>query len=128
MFLLIVDDNLLSATRLLGQAQTAGWTAKAVGLGPEGLTQARAWRPEVVVVNLASRTQDATLFIRALKAEPDLAPIPVLGFCSHRDLRRREAALAAGCDRVVSNAAVSDSLPALVRAMTAGTSRIGQGA
>ncbi|MDR7485539.1 MAG: hypothetical protein QN187_09440 [Armatimonadota bacterium] len=114
MFVLIVDDNLLSCTRLLAQARAAGWQARAVGVGPEALTLARQRRPDAIVVNLAGSSREAALFIQALTAEPDLAPIPVLGFCGHRETRRREAALAAGCDRVVSNSAVVRNLPDLV--------------
>jgi CheY-like chemotaxis protein len=117
---LVVDGNLLSCTRLLSQARAAGWQAQAVGLGPEGLTLARQRRPDAIIVNLAAGASDATLFVRALKAEPDLAPIPVLGFCGHRESRRREAALAAGCDRVVSNSSMSAQLPALVEMLVAG--------
>ncbi len=117
MFVLVVDDNLLSCTRLLGQLQRAGWQAAAVGLGAEGLTLARQRRPAAIVVNLAPTTRDATLFIRALKAEPDLIEIPVLGFCGHREKARREAAMAAGCDQVVTNSAASTELSSLVQAL-----------
>jgi CheY-like chemotaxis protein len=117
MFILIVDDNLLSATRLLAQVQQAGWQAKAVGLGAEGLMVARQHRPAAIVVNLAPTREDPTLLIRALKAEPDLADTPVLGFSGHREVVRREAAIAAGCDQVVTNSAVSSQLPALITAL-----------
>ncbi len=116
-FVLVVDENLLSCTRLLSQLQGAGWQSAAVGLGPVGLIRARQRRPAAIVVNLAPTARDATLFIRALKAEPDLTDIPVLGFCGHRETARREAALAAGCDRVVSNSSVSTQLANLVQAM-----------
>lgn len=128
MLVLVVDDNLLSYTRLINQAQAAGWQARAVGPGPEGLTMARQHRPGAIVINLAAASHDAVLFIRALKAEPDLAPIPVLGFCGHREVRRREAAVAAGCDRVVTNSAVSADLPALVNALIDASNPVGQGA
>jgi two-component system OmpR family response regulator len=127
MRVLIVDDNLLSCTRLLSQAQAAGWQARALGLGPEGLTQARQRRPDAIVVNLAA-SSNAALFIQALKAEPDLAPIPVLGFCGHREARRREAAFAAGCDRVVTNLSISTELVGLVTTLVAGAPRDSPGA
>lgn len=114
MFVLVVDDNLLSCTRLLARFRAAGWDARAVGVGPDALTLARQRRPDAVIVNLASPGGDAPLFVRALKGEPDLAPIPVLGFCGHRDARRREAGQAAGCERVVSNSAVASDAAQLV--------------
>jgi CheY-like chemotaxis protein len=125
MFVLVADDNLLSCTRLLGQLHAAGWDARAACAGPEAMTLARQKRPDVIVVNLAATSHDAALFIGALKAEPDLAAIPVLGFCGHRDVTRREAAAAAGCDRVVANSAIAAGLPALVRALAGGPSQVG---
>jgi CheY-like chemotaxis protein len=122
MFVLVVDGNLLSCTRLLNQLQTAGWECRAVGLGPEGLALTRQRRPDAIVVNLAETSPDATLFIQAVKAEPDLAAIPVLGFCGHRDSARREAASAAGCDQVVSNSSVSVALLRLLNPLIARTS------
>jgi hypothetical protein len=53
-----------------------------------------------------------------VKAEPDLAEVPVLGFCGHRENMRREAALAAGADRVVTNSSVATELAALIEAIT----------
>ncbi|MGQ0571701.1 MAG: response regulator [Armatimonadota bacterium] len=127
MFVLVVDDNLLFRTRLLSQLRAAGWKATAVGLGPEALTRARQHRPDTIVVNLAAVSADATLFVRELKAAPDLAPIPILGFCGHRETGRREAAIAAGCDRVVSNSSVSVELPTLVRAVMSRGTQVARG-
>ncbi len=128
MFVLVVDDNLLSCTRLLSQLHVAGWQAAAVGPGAEALTLARQRRPAAIVVNLASTARNATLFISALKAEPDLAAIPVLGFCGHRESARREAAIAAGCDQIASNSSVSRELSTLIQALIAKTGGIEQSA
>ncbi len=114
MVVLIVDDNLLSGTRLLSQAQAAGWLASRIGPGLEALIRVREHRPDAIIVNLAATTHDAARFIQALKAEPDLESIPVLGFCGHRERPRRKAALGAGCDRVVSNESVAAHLPTLL--------------
>lgn len=128
MRVLVVDDNLLSCTRLLSQASAAGWQARATGFGPQVLTMARQGRPDAVIVNLSARGGEAALVIRAFKAEPDLAPIPLLGFCGHRDVQRREAALAAGCDHVVANSAVAGQLPELVRTLIGGRAGLRPGA
>ena len=113
MHVLVVDDNLLSCTRLLHQAREAGWSTARCGAG-QALTGARHRRPDVIVVNLVTRSDDPTDLIRALKADPDLAGIPVLGFCGHTDTSRRRAAADAGCDRVATNSAVTGRLPVLL--------------
>jgi CheY-like chemotaxis protein len=113
MHVLVVDDNLLSCTRLLHQARAAGWSTAACGAG-QALTGARRARPDVIVVNLVTRSHDPAELIRAFKTEPDLAAIPVLGFCGHTDVARRNAAVDAGCDRVATNSAVTGRLPDLL--------------
>ncbi len=121
MHVLIVDDNLLSCTRLLQQAQVAGWTAS--GCGPsQALVAARRRRPDVIVVNLAATSYDAPHLIQEFKAEPDLAPIPLLAFCGHRDAARRQAAMDAGCDRLVSNSSVAQHLVTLVQDLVSAAS------
>jgi CheY-like chemotaxis protein len=113
MHVLVVDDNLLSCTRLLHQVRHAGWSSSGCGAG-QALAGARRHRPDVIVVNLAARSHDPIELVRALKTEPDLAGIPVLGFCGHTDTSRRRAATDAGCDRVATNASVAQHLPALL--------------
>lgn len=113
MHVLIVDDNLLSCTRLLHQVRQAGWSASGCGAG-QALEGARRRRPDVIVVNLAARSPDPLALIRSVRAEPDLAAIRLLGFCSHTDTARRRAAAEAGCDRVATNASVARDLPALL--------------
>ncbi len=122
MHVLIVDDNLLSCTRLIEQAQVAGWTAS--NCGPNAaLAAARRRRPDVVVVNLVTASCDASKVVQVFKTAPDLAPIPVLAFCGHREAARRKAAADAGCDRVVSNSSVAQHLATLVRDLASAASR-----
>jgi CheY-like chemotaxis protein len=113
MHVLLVDDNLLSCTRLLHQVREAGWSSAECGAG-QALAGARHRRPDVIIVNLVARSHDPVDLIHALKTEPDLAGIPVLGFCGHTDTSRRRAAIDAGCDRVVTNSSVTQHLPTLL--------------
>ena len=113
MHVLVVDDNLLSCTRLLDQVSGAGWSSVACAAS-QALEGARRRRPDVIVVNLAARSHDSIDLIRTLKTEPDLAASPVLGFCGHTDTSRHRAASDAGCDRVATNASVAQHLPTLL--------------
>jgi CheY-like chemotaxis protein len=70
--------------------------------------------PALVIVDLAFRALDPPGRIAALKADAATAAIPVLAFGSHLDQAAREAARAAGADRVIANSKLADDLPALV--------------
>lgn len=58
-------------------------------------------QPELVVLDLDSQRVNGLEALEALRAEPTLAKIPVIGFFSHVHPERARAAEAAGCSRVV---------------------------
>lgn len=70
--------------------------------------------PALVIIALAFAAIDPPRQIAALKAGAATATIPVLAFGSHLDGAAREAAKAAGADRVVANSKLADALPELV--------------
>ena len=63
---------------------------------------------------VARITTTAAHLVRALKAEPDLAAVRVVGFYSHVDAALREAALAAGVDAALPRSAFTTRLPGLL--------------
>jgi CheY-like chemotaxis protein len=126
---LVVDDNLLSRTRIAGHVQEAGWTVTVSAPDPSALARLQDNLPDAVVVNLAagqpmpwsaaSGDDRSTTFVRMLRATPPWARVPVLGFCGHTDRRRRDAGLAAGCTKVETNASVASKLAELIQALAA---------
>ncbi len=52
-----------------------------------------------------------------MKSLPETAAIPVIGFGGHQDRARLEAAAAAGCDKVVTNGAISSNLEAILNSL-----------
>lgn len=75
---------------------------------------ARAWRPSVVLLDLSDPTPSPLDALRALRADRELADLPVIGFASHVDRRLREEARRAGCTQVVSRSRISAALPELL--------------
>ena len=97
--LLLLDDNLMSADSLRRALERAGHTCRIETSLPEPLDAER------VIVNLGSPTLDGPALIRAARASsPD---IPIVGFCGHAETARREAAQAAGIDRLVTHSALN---------------------
>ncbi len=73
-----------------------------------------AGTPTLLIIDLNFRTLDPPAMIARLKADPATRAIPILAFGSHLDHAARDAAKAAGADRVVANSQLADDLPGLV--------------
>jgi CheY-like chemotaxis protein len=70
--------------------------------------------PALVIVDLAFVASEPPALIAALRAAPRTAKLPILAFGSHLDQVARDAAKAAGADRVVANSKLAEALPELV--------------
>ena len=69
------------------------------------LTTIREKRPSLVVFDLNSQKLRPLEAIAALKQEPDLSQIRILGYVSHVDTATIDAARAAGADQVMARSA-----------------------
>ncbi len=96
-------------------------TAREIGIRtrPVGATSAaqdvKDAQPPAVVLDLNHRSVSALDLVRALKADPATRAIPILGFVSHVQTDRVNAARAAGCDLVLARSAFTQQLPDLLR-------------
>jgi CheY-like chemotaxis protein len=88
----------------------------------EQLEEALAEAPALLIVDISSPPAIWSEVVRALKADPARAHIPVLAFGSHMDLSRQQLARAVGCDRLVANSKFNESLPSIVASMADTTS------
>jgi len=96
---LLLDDNLMSSEPLRRALAQAGHACELASTLPADLSAY-----DRLVINLGSPTIDGPAQIRAAKfARPDL---PVTGFCGHAETARRDAARAAGVDRLVTHSAL----------------------
>ncbi|MBI4278522.1 MAG: hypothetical protein HY660_08710 [Armatimonadetes bacterium] len=98
--ILIVDDDLLFTARLEAALREGGLQPRIVSPSRAAATTEGA---AAAVVNVA--TPRGVEAVRALRAVPG-PRLSIVGYCGHRDVAQWEAARAAGCDRVVPNAAV----------------------
>ncbi len=93
-------------------------TARALGYTPVDVAAARlkdAITPDVVLVVLdTGQPHDWAATVRALKADPATAKIPVLAYGSHVDVTASRTAVAAGVDRLVTRGKLMAELPQLI--------------
>lgn len=68
----------------------------------------------LIIIDLAFAAIAPATVIGGLKGTPATASIPILAFGSHLDHASRDAAKAAGADRVVANSKLAEALPELV--------------
>ena len=76
--ILIIDDD-TAVHQLLAEAlRPAGYALKFAGNGPEGLRLAKELRPAVITLDVLMPDMDGWVVLALLKADPDLAAIPVI--------------------------------------------------
>jgi CheY-like chemotaxis protein len=78
------------------------------------LAAARTEKPARVILDLNSARVRPLEIVAALKADPDLAQVPLVGFVSHVDTATIEAARKAGVDRILARSAFVEQLLAVL--------------
>ena len=115
-FVLVVEDDLFFSVRIETMLRKAGYAAQVVTQGDAAIQAAAAHSPALIILSFSGKRFDAADITRRLKALPD--PAPVLGFVSHVWMPQvRPNAMAAGCDMLVANSALTLRLPQLVEKM-----------
>lgn len=110
--LLLVQD-LIFSVRIADTARAAGYTPVDTNL--EDLAAAAGAGAVLIVVDTGYRG-DWQAAIRALKSDTRTATIPVLAYGSHVDVTASRAAVAVGCDRLVTRGKLVAELPKLLEA------------
>jgi CheY-like chemotaxis protein len=110
----ILDDNLLMSSRISALAGQLGLTAAVIGSAAGAVERLAAAAPAVILINLSADRLRPLDLISALRAEPRLSGVPLLGYTGHTEQARIEAGRQAGCDRVVANSAVTGELRAVL--------------
>jgi CheY-like chemotaxis protein len=105
--IVLLDDNLLSSSGLAATLKRQGYRVALLTDARDAPARAAAAAPGVILVNLTALAWDANALVRAMKGEPALAGVPVVGFAGHKEVERIAAAREAGCDHVVANTAIA---------------------
>jgi CheY-like chemotaxis protein len=84
----------------------------------EAALRAAATQPALIIVDLNDRAFQPLELVSALKSDPNLSGIPVVGFISHVQVEVRREAEQRGCDKVFARSAFSQHLPALLAEYT----------
>jgi len=120
MVIAVVDD-LLFSSKIRAAAEAAG-VEMSVVRGRDAVAAAmRDKSPELILIDLEGRSGDAIETIRLIRAEAG-AGTRIIGFGSHVNVERLEAAKQAGCDQALARSAFVSILPRLFSPSGAGAS------
>jgi len=95
--LLIVDDNEQNRDLLSRRLQRRGFDVLLANDGRAGVETAIAERPDLILMDMNMPHLDGWEATRQLKAQPDVAGVPVIGLTAHALEGDRERALEARC-------------------------------
>lgn len=96
--ILIVEDNPDNADMLLRRLVRKGFQVTVAVDGRQGLSMAAAENPDIILMDLSLPEIDGWEATRRLKADAELARIPVIVLSAHASSNDRLSAFSAGCD------------------------------
>ena len=95
--LLIADDNEQNRDMLSRRLQRRGFDVLLAHDGRAAVEMARAERPDLILMDMNMPQLDGWEATRQIKAQPEVADVPVIGLTAHALEGDRERALEAGC-------------------------------
>jgi PleD family two-component response regulator len=112
--ILAVLDDLMFTSKIRTAASGVGVPVTFARSREAALIIVREQRPALVVLDLNSERTDPLGLVAAMKVDQELRNIDTIGFVSHVDAPRIEAARAAGVGEVLARSAFAQRLPQLL--------------
>lgn len=113
--ILVVDDNELNLDLAQYVLEADGFVVDRALHVDEAWARLRAYRPDIALVDIQLPGSDGLSLVRAIKATPDLAAIPVIAFTAYAMQGDEQRFLAAGCDGYLAKPIDVHSFAASVR-------------
>lgn len=110
---LVLEDDLMFSVRIEKTLLHLGYAPSIFTHAADAIAFAEQNRLVLAMVNFSSEEQSPGEVVKRIKAQP--APPPVLGYCSHVFMPQiRPNAMAAGCNLLVANSALTMRMPQLI--------------
>jgi len=111
---IVFYERLLPGTQVVNRLTDLGYRVTATQTAVDVPRLVREHHPMVLIADLALRNGDFCGIIGQLRASPDLAHVPILGYCDLKNRRLVDAALEAGAKLVAADHGIPDQLPQLL--------------
>jgi CheY-like chemotaxis protein len=95
---LYIEDNEMNRDMLSRRLQRRGYHVVIAVDGEQGVAQATAERPDLILMDMSLPVVDGWEATRRLKAAPETGNISIIGLTAHAMSTDRDKCLAAGCD------------------------------
>ncbi|MEO6798222.1 MAG: response regulator [Candidatus Dormibacter sp.] len=95
--ILLVEDDAMMQRMALKVLRSHGYVCELAPTGLEAVAMAGRLKPGLVLMDLSLPEMNGWEATRAIKADRELAAIPVIAVTAHAMVGDREAAIAAGC-------------------------------
>ena len=115
--ILVVDDYQDAREMYAEYLQYSGFRVAEAKNGNEAVTQARALKPDLILMDLSLPGMDGWEATRVLKADEETRHIPIVALTGHALAGASEGARKAGCDSFVTKPCLPDDLVVEVRRM-----------
>jgi DNA-binding response OmpR family regulator len=96
--ILIVDDEPETCRVMARLFARRGWTSASVHDASDALAALRADRPDALLLDVMMPGMDGFQVLAAIRADPDVAGVPVLIYSARHDQATADRAMAAGAD------------------------------
>ncbi len=96
--ILLVEDHEEIWDFLSRRLKRRGYDVILAHDGQEAVDKTRSERPDVVLLDMNLPVMDGWTAARTLKADPDMAKVPLIALTAHAMSGDRDKALEAGCD------------------------------
>lgn len=111
--LVLLIPDLFFSVKVADTARALGYAVREVA-NAEALAEAARDGAAAIVIDTQERS-DWQNAVRAIKAEPATARVPIIAYGSHVDVETMRSAVAVGCDRIVTRGKFARELPDLLR-------------
>jgi len=96
--ILLVEDNEMNRDMLTRRLEKRGFTLVIAVDGAAGIAQAKAERPDLILMDMSLPVIDGWEATRLIRADPEIAATPIIALTAHAMSSDREKCLAAGCN------------------------------
>jgi two-component system, cell cycle response regulator DivK len=96
--ILIVEDNEMNRDMLSRRLERRGFAIVMAVDGQQGVDMARSEKPDLILMDMSLPVMDGWTATQTIKADAELAGIPVIALTAHAMAGDREKAMGAGCD------------------------------
>lgn len=111
---LVVEDDILNSAFLCTTLEAHGFTVQSVSDGAYAIEAARAFKPDLITMDINLPNVSGLSLIRYLKADPDLAHVPVMAVTAHVGRVEEEQIRRAGAASYMSKPVSMKSLLAAI--------------